>query len=781
MDSNNINNVPINFNNFNNIPPNNLFISGEQKITINFIYDNKNIEIYSKLDDKIRNICEKFCYKMGKDINNIQFLYAGNIIDMNKHILELLNINDKEKQYMSILALDIYNIEQYSRNIIKSNHIICPICKESALINFENFKIKISGCKNGHISYLKFNEFEESQKIDETKIFCNNCCDTNKANTYKNIMYICNTCKKNLCPLCKEKHDQNHGIINYEQKYYTCDIHNRTYNSYCQNCKKDLCVLCETNHDQHQIISYSNLLKYISSLNNSKKVLKNLMEELDKKIKEMINKINNIKTNLEIYYNLIENVVNNYSDKIINYKILKNLYNIGTLEKQNIFKDLNKFNTDIGYFLNQISIIYEQMNNKYYVINNNIINKTNNNFSQNQTNNSKISFNNNNNYDNFSKNNLNNNNISNNPKQKNPNYIHHSQQIIPDKYLFPLKGLKSTESTYYMNATLQCFLHVNDLIVYFIDEYQKDQRALFNINKNVPTKGDISRAFYNLVNGVYDSENVRNSFDNVNNSYNYSFSSEEFKKILVKYNSQFKKFENIETRIFILYLLQSIHKELNFNGDTNKKLDYLPNQFNAEETFLHFNNNYNSNNKSKISSLFFGTLKNSFECQNCKKVVYSFEKLEFVHFRMSNYHNKIFNILEGFRDNSKPNYLEKYPCTICNRDTKAIKKSDIYEPPKNLIINIDYGKDRKYQPSNVVFDEEIDINHFNQFDDYKEKIKYRLISICSCLSDNHYVAFCRNNKKNKWYEFNDSSVREFDKNSNYNGFPCLLFYEQIYV
>ena len=332
-----------------------------------------------------------------------------------------------------------------------------------------------------------------------------------------------------------------------------------------------------------------------------------------------------------------------------------------------------------------------------------------------------------------------------------------------------------------MNATLQCFLHVNDLIVYFIDEYQKDQRALFNINKNVPTKGDISRTFYNLVNGVYDSENIRNSFDNVNNSYNYSFSSEEFKKILVKYNSQFKKFENIETRIFILYLLQSLHKELNFNGDKNKKLDYLPNQFNVEETFLHFNNNYNSNNKSKISSLFFGTLKNSFECQNCKKVVCSFEKLEFVHFRMSNYHNKIFNILEGFRDNSKPNYLEKYPCTICNRDTKAIKKSDIYVPPKNLIINIDYGKDRKYQPSNVVFDEEIDINHFNQFGDYKEKIKYRLISICSCLSDNHYVALCRNNKENKWYEFNDSSVREFDKNSNYNGFPCLLIYEQIYV
>ncbi len=82
------------------------------------------------------------------------------------------------------------------------------------MIDFENFKIKISCCKNGHISYLLFNEFEESQKIDEAKIICNKCGEKNKANTYKNIMYICNTCKINLCPLCRETHDQNHSIIN---------------------------------------------------------------------------------------------------------------------------------------------------------------------------------------------------------------------------------------------------------------------------------------------------------------------------------------------------------------------------------------------------------------------------------------------------------------------------------------------------------------------------------------------------------------------------------------
>ena len=44
----------------------------------------------------------------------------------------------------------------------------------------------------------------------------------------------------NLCPLCKSNHDKDHKIINYEQKYFICEEHNKEYNSYCEACKKDL-------------------------------------------------------------------------------------------------------------------------------------------------------------------------------------------------------------------------------------------------------------------------------------------------------------------------------------------------------------------------------------------------------------------------------------------------------------------------------------------------------------------------------------------------------------
>ena len=310
-------------------------------------------------------ICQNFGKKIHKDINSLQFLYSGININMNKSLIDIINKQDKERKMMSIIALDnIFQEQSNDKKFIKVNHIICPICKESALIDFENLKIKISCCKNGHISYLLFNEFEESQKIDEAKIFCNKCGDKNKANTYKNIMYICNTCKINLCPLCKETHDQNHGIINYEQKYYICDIHNRQFNSFCNSCKKDICVLCELEHEQHEIVYYSKIIPKPNLLNKSKLLIKEVINEFSKNITEIMNKLNNIKSNLDIYFILIKNIINSYNNNNISYKILKNLYDLGYLEEQNIFKDIKILNKEMSDFHSKISNINEQMNKK---------------------------------------------------------------------------------------------------------------------------------------------------------------------------------------------------------------------------------------------------------------------------------------------------------------------------------------------------------------------------------------------------------------------------------
>ena len=82
--------------------------------------------------------------------------------------------------------------------------IICPECKENALIDIKNFKIRLYGYKNNHnTKHISLNIFSETQKIDISKIICEICNKNNKKYTHNNNFYLCNTCNKNLSPLCK--------------------------------------------------------------------------------------------------------------------------------------------------------------------------------------------------------------------------------------------------------------------------------------------------------------------------------------------------------------------------------------------------------------------------------------------------------------------------------------------------------------------------------------------------------------------------------------------------
>ena len=102
--------------------------------------------------------------------------------------------------------------------------------------------------------------------IDEKKIICQNCNNSNKNESYQNTFFRCLSCKINLCPLCRSSHDKTHSIIDYEQKNYICDLHYEGYSSYCKDCKKDICLICEKNHDKHKIISYGKMLPNIKAL-----------------------------------------------------------------------------------------------------------------------------------------------------------------------------------------------------------------------------------------------------------------------------------------------------------------------------------------------------------------------------------------------------------------------------------------------------------------------------------------------------------------------------------
>ena len=329
-------------------------------IKIEVEYKTVKTDIQAKFEDKMRQVFSKFTQKAQLNINNIYFIYSGNIINLDLTVKQIINTVDKERSIMSIVAIDKSN-ESGNNNKKISPYIICPICKEPARIEIKDYRIKIYNCRKGHtIENILIKDFQSSQMIDESLIKCDQCKTKNKSNTYNNEMYICNKCNMNLCPLCKSNHDKNHKIINYEQKNYICNIHNKEYNSYCEKCHKDLCLLCKKEHKGHKIISYDEIIPE----NIPKTVEISIIILCFKtKINMIIDRLNNFMKNIEIYFKIIEKNLSNYNINNMNYNTLKNInyfkffYNVNDEELKRIIED-KKYDE----FLPRILKVYNEMN-----------------------------------------------------------------------------------------------------------------------------------------------------------------------------------------------------------------------------------------------------------------------------------------------------------------------------------------------------------------------------------------------------------------------------------
>ena len=368
--------------------------------------------------------------------------------------------------------------------------------------------------------------------------------------------------------------------------------------------------------------------------------------------------------------------------------------------------------------------------------------------------------------------------------------------VLNNTYYFNRTGLYNIGSTCYMNSTLQCLLHVSPLAEYFIEVYSKQKHCekLLIINDSAPTKGKISKAFYGIIKSIAQKniERVNNPMKPKTNIYGKSNSMSEavspdiFQKTVGTFNPQFRNLEANDSKDLILYLLQAMHQELNY-WTNNPSFNGYPNQYNRVNTFQAFICSYDATNKSIISDLFYGTSENTTKCEVCNNIIYNFQKIEFLTFGVCKYNQKDFNLYNGFDDYIKIDKLtgdNQYYCNNCKKLCDAQIKTTILIPPAYLLINIDYGKNKIYMPSSINYDEEIDISKYVSLNVGKSN-KYKIIGICSHLGDSgmygHYVAYCKNNKDKKWYEFNDSFVSETNSNKiKYTGgTPYLLLYERI--
>ena len=271
-------------------------------------------------------------------------------------------------------------------------------------------------------------------------------------------------------------------------------------------------------------------------------------------------------------------------------------------------------------------------------------------------------------------------------------------------------------------------------------------------------------------------------YGNQNYEYNY-ISPKDFNDVLSHINGQFAQFEANDAKDLLLYLFQSMHAELNYLGD--KKLKNVPkcNQTIERESFNFFMTVNNNLNLSIISYLFYGILKSISICKDCHQTSFNFQYFTILSFPTFNFKNEKFNIYNGFKEFIKPELMNGDNKCYCQKwkDFREAKvTTTIYCSPLYLIINIDYGKNKKNIPREVSFGGAIDITDFADKSN-NHSILYKLIAICKHIgkigSSGHYVTYCQNNK-DKWYEFNDSSVTETKFEELNSNSPYILIYKK---
>ena len=294
-----------------------------------YTYKGRKITIQSNFEEKLKEINKTFLSKLNLKDNDIFFIYNGSKINDEFTLEQQASNMDKNTKEINIL---VYDIEDDRRNniiiiesIIKSKQIICPECSENILMKIHDYKINLYDCKNDHKQNdILISNFDNTQTIDLSKIVCS-ACGKNKSQTYGNQLFICTTCSKNLCPLCKSIHDKSHKIINYEDKNYICRKHNSSFIKYCKQCRQNICMQCNNEHKNHNSLYLLDL--FVEKENILKETInfKNSIDKLKDSLNQMIKIINNVKDNIDKYYKIYNDLINNYDMQNINYEILHNI------------------------------------------------------------------------------------------------------------------------------------------------------------------------------------------------------------------------------------------------------------------------------------------------------------------------------------------------------------------------------------------------------------------------------------------------------------------------
>ena len=343
-------------------------------------------------------------------------------------------------------------------------------------------------------------------------------------------------------------------------------------------------------------------------------------------------------------------------------------------------------------------------------------------------------------------------------------------------------GLSNIGNTCFMNSSLQNLINIEPLNNFFLmndSEYYKKSK---NIDNYLGSNGEISDGYLNLLKLIKENNRTKEKYIEPIDLAN---------KIYIN-NPLYDMFSQRDACEFILYFIDILHEDVNLiKKKTRINPDEIETFYNDEKDFKTRWEIYKKNNNSFLINLFYGMLKSSISCQECinnnmKTEIISFEAYSVISLNLNKKNSKIKegdltinDLLENLEENEVLEGEESYYCSTCKKKTKQIRKNMIYNLPNYLILHFKRTIDGE-KVNNII---SFPINDF-QLNNYvlREKdqnIKYDLIGLINHYGSGksgHFIAVCK--KNDKWFQFNDSDVSEFDSKNLINENNYCLFYKK---
>jgi len=357
-----------------------------------------------------------------------------------------------------------------------------------------------------------------------------------------------------------------------------------------------------------------------------------------------------------------------------------------------------------------------------------------------------------------------------------------------------LIGLNNIGATCFMNSTLQCLSQTKPLTDYFLNQKNADRIINNNIKMKNSTELQLSPVYCDLIKKLWDKNGPK------------SFSPNNFMNVVEKMNPLFKKGQAGDSKDFIIFILEQLHKELKTPINGTNQINIELNQYDRVNAFNYFFNDFKKE-CSVISDIFFGFNETTNECLYCKKIynmnglcnpicynygifnclIFPLEEVKNMkNIKFPNYLNNIVTLYDCFYYQQKSEIFtgpNRNYCNICKQLYDSINISNLFISPNNLILILDRGKGNIYDVK-LDFSEIIDISQFVIQKD-KPQLTYNLYGVITHIGQSgpkaHFVASCKNSIDNKWYRFNDALINpisNIQKEIIEFGTPYILFYQK---